>query len=260
MRHKAQRTGHLQVSILPRAQNEGARRNRKAGSAEPDLYLRLHCLINKNKNYPRKKTLQLKVITQHLRLSSTFVSGLRQHTRLPLAFRLHHPLRTQFERNNSELDSHLLMVPAPSHILSSFLPVTWLPAPVLLGAALLCLLLYLARIYFFLHPRRKTGNTRNKLMMVDIRGKIRNAHKSWAASSGNQFLWSSYTHLLYAQLRFRNELCATQVTFEKITFIAPPPVNLLKTPGMPYRYSYSREICVVLMSPPLACGWVCCRC
>lgn len=38
-----------------------------------------------------------------------------------------------------------------------------------------------------------------------------------------QFLWSSYTHLLYAQLGSQNGLCAAHVTFEKITFIACPP-------------------------------------
>lgn len=88
-------------------------------------------------------------------------------------------------------DLQLLCPDLPGRLSSSLHYLTF--APVLLGAALLCFLLYLVRIYFFLHPRRKTGNRRGRLMMADIRGKIRNAHESWAASSGHHSVYGPAT-------------------------------------------------------------------
>lgn len=73
---------------------------------------------------------------------------------------------------------------------SSLLPDFLLPS---FWVHLYCFLLYLVRIYFFLHPRRKTGNRWGKLMMADIRGKIRNVHKSWAAPSGNHSFYGPAT-------------------------------------------------------------------
>lgn len=193
-RHKAQRSGHLQVSILPRARNGGARRNCKVGSAEPGLYLRLHCLINKNETYPRKETLQLKVRTRAPLVKQYLCIGTKTS----------HQITTGILSSSPHVHSSRGIT--LSHVLFSFLPPFLHIAPPAIGAVsdlqLFCpdlparlpsglrfpvssllpdlcsrpsgcsstlFSIVFGQDLFFLHPRRKTGNRWGKLMMADIR-------------------------------------------------------------------------------------------